>query len=140
MIEKGKLFSRKMDTLLRMNGGDIAFPDLTFLQLLFGYRQFAELSTNPLRIAGVIVEDVPCHDRYSLSEKAVGCFSYCLIGVPRPLCRYSIKGDIKVAIQKWRSKCKFYSRSIHSGTKEQSSPKIAAPTFTRQPCRVAASP
>ena len=44
MIEKGKLSIEKWIPTSE-EGGDIAFPDLTFLQLLFGYRSYEELST-----------------------------------------------------------------------------------------------
>ena len=43
LIEKGKLTSIEKWMPTPKNGGDIAFPDRTFLQLLFGYRSYDEL-------------------------------------------------------------------------------------------------
>ncbi len=43
VFEEGKLKAVGTFTPKRLGGGDAAFPDLTFLQLLFGYRSFAEL-------------------------------------------------------------------------------------------------
>ncbi|MBK9925564.1 MAG: GNAT family N-acetyltransferase [Anaerolineales bacterium] len=46
MIEKGKLSIEKWIPVPKDDEGDIAFPDHTFLQMLFGYRSFEELSTS----------------------------------------------------------------------------------------------
>lgn len=47
VIEKGKLTTiEKWMPLLKDDEGDIAFPDRTFLQMLFGYRSYEELSTS----------------------------------------------------------------------------------------------
>ena len=43
VIEKGKLTSIEKWMPSPKDGGDIAFPDLTFLQMLFGYRSYDEL-------------------------------------------------------------------------------------------------
>ena len=45
LIEKGKLVSIGKWMPSPGNGGDIAFPDRTFLQLLFGYRSYDEMHT-----------------------------------------------------------------------------------------------
>jgi hypothetical protein len=47
VIEKGKLTTiEKWTPIVKDDEGDIAFPDRTFLQMLFGYRSYEELSAS----------------------------------------------------------------------------------------------
>jgi GNAT superfamily N-acetyltransferase len=46
MIEKGRLSIEKWTPVPKEDEGDIAFPDRTFLQMLFGYRSYEELSAS----------------------------------------------------------------------------------------------